>query len=229
MYDLASGTNKGFHGKKYLTDKLIRNFGRTYSEQLGIDLESRREKEVFKWFLASILFGKRISENIAIKTYQEFEKRGLITLDKILEAGWDRLVDALDAGGYVRYDFSTADKLLELMKVLRKYGDLNNIHKEAKNEKDLEEKLKRFKGVGPVTVNIFLRELRCIWEKANPEPSRFTKIGAKNLGIDINRFKRNTKDFVALECALLRVGKNYCLKKKCKECHFSQDCKISQR
>jgi len=220
---------EGFMREKHLADKLIRNFGKTYSEQLGIDLESRREKEIFKWFLASILFGKRIGENIAIKTYQEFEKRGLITPDKILEAGWDRLVDALDTGGYVRYDFSTADRLLEVMKDLKKYGGLGNIHRKAKNEKDLEEKLRQFKGIGPVTVGIFLRELRHIWEKANPEPSRFTKIGATNLGININRFKRNTRNFVSLECALLRVGKNYCLKKKCRECHFSQDCKISPR
>lgn len=215
--------------EKNLIEKLIRNFGKTYSEELGIDLGSRKEKEIFKWFLASMLFGKRIGENIAKRTYQEFEKSDLLTPNKILEAGWDRLVAALDAGGYVRYDFSTADKLLKVMEDLIKCGGLNNIHKEANNEKDLEEKLKLFKGIGPVTANIFLRELRHIWEKANPELSRFTKIGAKNLGIDINRFKRNTKDFVTLESALLRVGKNYCLKKRCRECHFSEDCRISLR
>ena len=220
---------KGSVREKHLIDKLISKFGKTYSEELGIDVSSGQEKEIFKWFLASILFGKRIGENIAKRTYQEFEKRGLLSPNKILEAGWDRLVDALDAGGYVRYDFSTADKLLKVMEDLRKYGGLNNIHKEAKNEKDLEEKLKLFKGIGPVTANIFLRELRHIWEKAEPEPSRFTKIGAKNLGIDINRFKMNTKDFVTLESALLRVGKNYCLRKRCGKCHFSEDCKMPRQ
>lgn len=220
---------KGSVREKHLIDELISKFGKTYSEELGIDLNSGQEKEIFKWFLASILFGKRIGENIAKRTYQEFEKRGLLTPNKILEAGWDRLVDALDVGGYVRYDFSTADKLLKVMEDLIKYGGLNNIHKQAKNEKDLEEKLKLFKGIGPVTANIFLRELRHIWEKADPEPSKFTKIGAKNLGIDINRFKKNTKDFVILESALLRVGKNYCFKKRCGKCHFNEDCKISLR
>jgi hypothetical protein len=36
-----------------------------YSEDLGIDLEQRHEGEYFKWFLASLLFGARVSESIA--------------------------------------------------------------------------------------------------------------------------------------------------------------------
>jgi hypothetical protein len=38
---------------------------RLYSEELGIDLGKNDEGELFKWFLASILFGARISETIA--------------------------------------------------------------------------------------------------------------------------------------------------------------------
>jgi hypothetical protein len=35
-----------------------------------------------------------------------------------VKTGWDGLVSTLDAGGYVRYDFKTATKLLEVMKNL---------------------------------------------------------------------------------------------------------------
>ena len=49
-------------------------------------------------------------------------------------------------------------------------GDLNILHEKAHDPEGLESKLKEFKGVGPVTVNIFLRELRGIWEKAQPMP-----------------------------------------------------------
>jgi hypothetical protein len=35
----------------------------------------------------------------------------------------------------------------------------------------LERRLEEFRGVGPVCISIFLRELRGIWEKAKPEPS----------------------------------------------------------
>ncbi len=74
-----------------------------YSEDLGINL--REPDGRFRWFLASILFGARISEKIATKTYTAFQRAGLDSPEKILAAGWDELVRVLDAGGYVRYDF----------------------------------------------------------------------------------------------------------------------------
>lgn len=61
-----------------------------YSQDLGIDLTKPSGR--FKWFLASILFGARISEKIAMKTYMTFDKYGIVTLKKILDAGWDELV-----------------------------------------------------------------------------------------------------------------------------------------
>ncbi|MCK4968794.1 MAG: hypothetical protein KAS12_07100 [Candidatus Aenigmarchaeota archaeon] len=57
---------------------------------------------------------------MAKKTYFAFEKAGLLTPNKILEAGWDKLVKVLDQGHYVRYDFSTATKLLEICKEFKK-------------------------------------------------------------------------------------------------------------
>ena len=78
----------------------------SYSRELGLDLRKPRDR--FKWFLASMLFAKRISSEIARKTYKLFEAEGLTTPDALLRAGWDKLVEVLDAGGYVRYDFSTA-------------------------------------------------------------------------------------------------------------------------
>lgn len=187
---------------------LLKEFPQTYSEELGIDLKSKNPKEIFKWFLASILFGHRISETIAKNTYREFEKEGLLTPDKILDVGWDELVRVLDDGGYVRYDFSTASALLDIMKNLKeKYGSLEKLYEESKDSKDLEKRLQEFKRIGPVTTNIFLRELRAVWPKANPELSKFVKIGAKNLRINLNKINRKTDQFVHLEAALLRFGK----------------------
>lgn len=40
--------------------------------ELGINLKSKKEEELFKWFLASILFGKPIQQEIAKRTYFEF-------------------------------------------------------------------------------------------------------------------------------------------------------------
>ena len=139
--------------------------GKIYSKDLGIDLASSKEEEIFKWFLACLLFGKPIQQEVAKKTYFEFEKAGLLTPEKILKAGWDKLVEILDQGHYVRYDFSTATKLLEICKEMKeKYGTLTNLLNQAKDQKDLEKKLLEFKGIGPVTVRIFLRDLKLIKE-----------------------------------------------------------------
>jgi len=134
--------------------------GKIYSRDLGIDLKSGREEEIFKWFLACLLFGKPIQQEVAKRTYFEFEKEKILTPEKILKAGWDKLVEILDRGYYVRYDFSTATKLLEICKELKeKYGSLKNLIKVSKNKKDLSRRLQEFKGIGPVTTRIFLREL----------------------------------------------------------------------
>lgn len=129
------------------------------SKDLGIDLKSKKEAEIFKWFLACLLFGKPIQQEVAKRTYFEFQKAGLFTPEKILKAGWDKLVKVLDEGHYVRYDFSTATKLLEICGALKdRYGTLGKLLKQSKNREDLRKKLLEFKGIGPVTARIFLRD-----------------------------------------------------------------------
>ncbi|MEO0127271.1 MAG: DNA methylase [candidate division WOR-3 bacterium] len=131
-----------------------------YSKDLGIDLETGREEEIFKWFFACLLFGKPIQQKVAKMAYLEFEKEGIMNCEKILKAGWDRLVEILDRSHYVRYDFSTAAKLLDICKELKeKYGSLTALIKKAKNKRELARMLQEFKGIGPVTVRIFLRDL----------------------------------------------------------------------
>jgi endonuclease III len=132
-----------------------------YSGDLGIDLRSRREVELFKWFLACLLFGKPIQQDVARRTYFEFVNEGLLTPDAILRTGWDKLVEVLDRGHYVRYDFSTATKLLEISKSLKdQYGTLTCLLEQVKNWTELSQRLQSFKGIGPVTARIFLRDIK---------------------------------------------------------------------
>jgi len=225
---------------KKLTNLLIQQFGQKYSEILGINLKSEKKEEVFKWFLASILFGAPITESAVIKTYKCFEKHKVLTPEKILETGWDGLVEILDEGSYTRYDFKTADKLLAVMNnLMEKYeGNLNLLYERASDSLDLEKRLKDLgKGVGEVTISIFLRDLRELWKKANPKPTPLVVLAAGNLGIteeenperalkDLKKFwKENeilSRDFVNLETALLRLGKDFCRKKKCDTCRFRE-------
>ena len=76
--------------------KLFSALGGKFSKELGIDLSEGESTEIFKWFLASKLFGARIGTNIAIKTYREFERHGVLSPERIIETGWDGLVRILD-------------------------------------------------------------------------------------------------------------------------------------
>jgi endonuclease III len=191
-----------------------------YSEDLGIDLSEPAGR--FRWFLASILFGARISERIAVNTCRQFEMAAVDTPEAIVEAGWDRLVEILDSGGYVRYDFSTASKLLDVMNMLKqKYGSLENLYRQAADAKDVESRLQEFKGIGPMTGQIFLRELRGQW-KIQPAISKIAQSTARNLDIDLGEFKGQRLG--RIETALVKLGLGYCKKRKCSQCPTQRFC-----
>jgi endonuclease III len=220
----------------------VESFGQKYSEILGIDLSSGKEEEIFKWFLASILFGAPITEKAVIKTYKCFEKYNVLTPKRILETGWDGLVKILDEGSYTRYDFKTADKLLEVMRnLMQRYnGSLTVLYNKASDGQDLEKRAKDLgKGIGNVTVSVFLRELRDVWKKANPNPTKLVVLAAKKLGIvrrettdDVlkqlkdfwSKNKVVGKSFINFETALLRLGKDFCRKGKCAFCPVRDEC-----
>ncbi len=144
-----------------------------YSADLGIDVRSGKEEELFKWFLACLLFGKPIQQEVARRTYGEFVKEGLLTPESILRAGWDKLVEVLDRGHYVRYDFSTAAKLLEVCKSLtEQYGTVTGLLDQARNRADLSQRLQSFKGVGPVTARIFLRDIKTVRDRGKKDKRR---------------------------------------------------------
>jgi endonuclease III len=220
----------------------VENFGQRYSEILDIDLSSGKYEEIFKWFMASILFGAPITEKAVVKTYKCFEKYKAQTPKRILETGWDGLVKILDEGSYTRYDFKTADKLLEVMQNLtqRYGGSLTLLYNKASNGQDLEKRVKDLgKGIGDVTVSVFLRELRDVWEKANPNPTSLVVLAAKKMEIVREEAAENVlkqlkdfwsknkvagKSFINLETALLRLGKDFCRKEKCAVCPVKDEC-----
>jgi len=200
--------NNSSTGPEINIDQLKRS--KLYSEELGIKLNERKDDEIFKWFLASILFGARISETIAKNTYKTFEKYRLLTPRKILDAGWAFLVNPImREGGYVRYDGKTSTQVLKNCEtLLKKYnGRLNELHEKVKDSNDLENRLLEFYGIGPITVNIFLRELRPFWKKADPKVLSVVKRRANRLGINLYDYKRKSLKFVRIEAGLIRERK----------------------
>ncbi|KAE8166103.1 hypothetical protein BDV40DRAFT_30706 [Aspergillus tamarii] len=133
--------------------------------ELDINLSSRTETEYFKWFLACLLFGKPVQQGVAKRAFLELVQEGITSPDAILAAGWDRLVEILDEGHYVRYDYSTATKLLDVAGAIKEeYGTFGEMLKKFSSVEELEVRLQEFKGVGPKTVEIFMRDMRPLLE-----------------------------------------------------------------
>lgn len=178
-----------------------------YSEELGIALSRKREQEYFKWFLASVLFGGRISESIARNTYYAFVRYKLLTPQRILEAGWDFLVNPImREGGYVRYDGRKSSQILRNCETLLLHyaGRLTKLYEAAADNQDLEARLLAFYGIGPITINIFLRELRPYWPNADPEPLPIVTELAAQHGLDLAAYDRKTITFARIEAGLIR-------------------------
>ena len=130
------------------------------AESLGIDMKSG-EQALFKWLLASFLFGKRIQQNIAADAFRVIvDKHGRDTPRKLCNCSWQDLVNMLGEGRYVRYDESTADRLLKLSSALNAQygGKVLGIREQSEDRTAFEKRLQAFEGIGPKTVEIFMRE-----------------------------------------------------------------------
>lgn len=179
-----------------------------YSEELGIDLQLSTDDELFKWLLATVLFGGPVSQDVARKTFRTFQKYRLTDPAGIREAGWSFLVHpVMREGGYVRHDGVAASNVLELCGTLQEYyqGSLSQLHDAAEDADDLERRLTALRGMGPVSANIFLRELRPVWEKADPEPLPVVIEMAKKYKLDLAILDRKQPDFARVESALIRL------------------------
>ncbi len=60
----------------------------------------------------------RISAAVVERTYRVLAQAGVATIADAGERSWDELVELLDRGGHVRYDFRTASRLLALARAV---------------------------------------------------------------------------------------------------------------
>lgn len=169
-------------------------------------LEAHRNpvvRELEQLFLASSLFAKPISAAAARTTALLLFKERVLSPAAIERSGWEGLVTILDLGGYVRYDFSTATKLLTIAAALR--GDrLRRVVGGAASAKDVEEELTKIKGVGPKTVAIFLRELRGLGGPPVPV-SEEARSAAKRLRLKRRQLDVEGRGLSRLESVLVRT------------------------
>jgi hypothetical protein len=168
-----------------LARRLVERLGGRYSLEHGIDVDGGDE-EVERWALLATLFGNRISAEIAGRTYRMLAQAGVRTIAQAGNRTWDELVALLDAGGYVRYDFRTATRLLDLAAALRAAGGgIVGVGRRCECPDGLEAALDALPGWGPVTVRLFLRELRGVWPGAAPPMDARALEAAAHLGLTV--------------------------------------------
>ncbi|HVZ57098.1 MAG TPA: hypothetical protein VG870_10605 [Chitinophagaceae bacterium] len=181
---------------------------RLYSEELGIALGRKTDTELFKWLLASILLGAPINESVAKRSWFSFRKYRLLSPRRILRAGWEFLVNpVLREGHYVRYDEKTAALLLEICRfLLDQYGgSLNALIRTAESRREVRQRLLAIPGIGPVRMNIFLRELRPYYSNCDIPPLPVVHTLARRAGVRLDAAKRGSMGYCRMEAGLMRL------------------------
>ena len=128
---------------------------------LNIHLDKDGEQALFKWLIASFLMGKRIRSGIAAEAYKVIiDKHQRDTPRKRAACTHGELVRMLGEGGYARYDESTAERLLKLSRKLNEEygGKIMSIRQASEDRAAFEKQLAGFEGIGPKTVEIFMRD-----------------------------------------------------------------------
>lgn len=150
---------------------LLRDYGRTFAEEAGIPLGRNDPSGIFRLLCASSLYGARISATVATAAIRALAKAGWISSAKMAASTWEERTRVLNQNGYARYDESTSRRLGDMAQTVEeKYGgDLRHLRDEADRDPGAERLLLRqFKGMGEVSVNIFLREVQAIWPEIYP-------------------------------------------------------------
>ncbi|MFI6041569.1 endonuclease [Nocardia sp. NPDC051321] len=149
---------------------LLERAGTSYAAQAGITLADE-PAPLFQLLMLTELLSTRIAADIAVAAAEELISSGYRTPQRIADAEWQELVDALGRAHYKRYDESTATRLgANACAVIDKYdGDLRNLAEEAgKDRKRTASLLQEFQGIGPTGSDIFLREVQDVWTWAQP-------------------------------------------------------------
>jgi hypothetical protein len=140
---------------------------------------------VERWFLAATLFGTRISARVAERAFATLDEAGLRRIGQARHVPFAGLVGLLDASGYARYDFRTAERLQQLSEIIdeRYDGRASMIGRMHTDYPELRAAMLVLPGWGPVTVQLFLRELRGVWPGAQPPLDPRAITSAQHLGL----------------------------------------------
>lgn len=164
---------------------LLARAGTGYAAEAGIRLADK-PAPLYQLLMLAQLLSIRISARIAVAAARELRESGYTTPHHVAEAEWSDLVAALGRAHYVRYDESTATRLIanaaELIE--RWHGDMRGLATESGHDPAaLAELLQGFRGIGPVGADIYLREVQDTWTWLRPYFDERARRGARDLGL----------------------------------------------
>jgi hypothetical protein len=198
--------------KRSTVEALLARYGRTYADELGIDVARGTPSPLFRLLAASLLFSARIDSRIALEAARGLAKRGWRTAAKLAASSWDDRVTVLNEARYTRYQERTATMLGDAAEMVRDDygGDLRQLRERARREPKQERKLlKELKGLGDVGVDIFFREVQVVWDEIAPFADRRALAAARRLGLgaDAKTLARlaGDRNLARLVAALVRV------------------------
>lgn len=164
---------------------LLDTHGRTYADQAHVHLRNTPQP-LYQLLVLSCLLSAPIRSDTAVASCLALSDAGLRDARRMVDATWQERVDALGKGGYRRYDERTATQLGEGAELLldEYQGDLRRLRARADGDIDvLRSLLREVPGLGPVGVDIFLREVQGIWPEVAPYLDRKALQGARESGL----------------------------------------------
>ncbi|RBM07262.1 endonuclease [Streptomyces sp. PT12] len=158
---------------------LVDRCGETYAQQAGIRLRNT-PAPLYQALVLAHLLSARIRADVAVAAARALFDAGMTTPRHMADATWQQRVDALGVGGYRRYDERTARQLGDGAELaLDRYGgDLRGLRGD-----DVAERLRAFPGIGPMGVDIFLREAQAVWPEHIPYIDGKARDGAERVGL----------------------------------------------
>jgi endonuclease III len=126
---------------------------------LGIDPTT--DQGLFDWFLASLLFGRPVPQNAAASAFRKFKEDGWDSPDHFIAEDHHPLWHELWEGDYHRMSSVMSEELRDVMRALiSDYdGSVARLVRTSGTREEVAQRLERFRGVGPKTAEIFLREV----------------------------------------------------------------------
>lgn len=165
--------------------RLLRRAGTTYAEEARIGLKDK-PMPLFQLLTMAMLASKPIDATIATRASRELSRSGLRTASAVLDADRSTMISAFARAHYVRYDESSATRLIEIAAAVRDDydGDLRNLAIDSRREVGKAAALlQEFSGIGETGASIFLREVQDVWTWVRPYFDERALETARRLGL----------------------------------------------